>query len=89
MKANGTTVSKIIAANPMLTNNPKYNGGSTIFSGTVITLPSAAGANTGLNTAVSGATNAGGANTDSQNAAKYTSNNTNIQSPSGVRQCFT
>ena len=76
-KANGTTVAKIIAANPMLTNNPKYNGGSTIFSGTVLTLPSAAGAATGLNTAVSGATNAGGANTDSQNAAKYTSNNTN------------
>jgi hypothetical protein len=58
-KANGTTVSKIIAANPMLTNNPKYNGGSTIFSGTVLTLPSAAGASTGLNTAVSGATNTG------------------------------
>jgi LysM repeat protein len=56
-KANGTTVAKIIAANPMLTNNPKYNGGSTIFSGTVITLPSAAGANTGLNTAVDSATN--------------------------------
>ena len=58
-KANGTTVSKIIAANPMLTNNPKYNGGSTIFSGTVLTLPSAAGASTGLNTAVAGATNTG------------------------------
>ena len=58
-KANGTTVAKIIAANPMLTNNPKYNGGSTIFSGTVLTLPSAAGANTGLNTAVAGATNTG------------------------------
>jgi hypothetical protein len=58
-KANGTTVNKIIAANPMLTNNPKYQGGSTIFSGTVLTMPSAAGANTGLNTAVSGATNTG------------------------------
>jgi hypothetical protein len=58
-KANGTTVSKIIAANPMLTNNPKYNGGSTIFSGTVLTMPSAAGASTGLNTAVAGATNTG------------------------------
>jgi murein DD-endopeptidase MepM/ murein hydrolase activator NlpD len=75
-KANGTTVSKLIAANPMLTNNPKYNGGSTIFSGTVLTLPSAAGAATGLSTAVNSATGAGGANTDSQNAAKYTSTNT-------------
>ena len=58
-KANGTTVSKIIAANPMLTNNPKYNGGSTIFSGTVLTMPSAAGASTGVATAVAGATNTG------------------------------
>lgn len=56
-KANGTTVAKIITANPMLKNNPKYNGGSTIFSGTVLTMPSAAGANTGLNTAVADATN--------------------------------
>jgi hypothetical protein len=58
-KANGTTVAKIIAANPMLTNNPKYNGGSSIFSGTVLTMPSAASANTGLNTAVDSATNTG------------------------------
>ena len=58
-KANGTTVAKIITANPMLKNNPKYNGGSTIFSGTVLTLPSAAGASTGLDTAVAGATNTG------------------------------
>jgi hypothetical protein len=58
-KANGTTTAKIIAANPMLTNNPKYNGGSTIFSGTVLTMPSAAGASTGVATAVAGATNTG------------------------------
>jgi len=57
--ANGTTVAKIIAANPMLTSNPKYNGGSTIFSGTVLTLPSTAAASTGLNTAVNNATNTG------------------------------
>jgi len=57
--ANGTTTAKLLAANPMLKNNPKYNGGSTIFSGTVLTLPTAAGASTGLNTAVSGATNTG------------------------------
>ena len=37
--ANKTTVSKIIAANPVLTTNPKYNGGSTIFSGTKLNLP--------------------------------------------------
>ena len=57
--ANGTTVAKIIAANPMLTSNPKYNGGSTIFSGTVLTLPGTAAASTGLNTAVNNATNTG------------------------------
>jgi hypothetical protein len=57
--ANGTTTAKLLAANPMLKNNPKYNGGSTIFSGTVLTLPSAAGASTGLNTAVNSATNTG------------------------------
>ena len=37
--ANKTTVAKIVAANPVLTTNPKYNGGSTIFSGTKLTLP--------------------------------------------------
>lgn len=37
--ANKTTVAKIIAANPVLTTNPKYNGGSTIFSGTKLNLP--------------------------------------------------
>jgi len=37
--ANNTTVAKIVAANPALTTNPKYNGGSTIFSGTKLTLP--------------------------------------------------
>lgn len=56
-KANGTTVAKIIAANPILTTNPKYNNGSTIFSGTVLNLPSATGASTGLSTAVNNATN--------------------------------
>jgi LysM repeat protein len=37
--ANKTTVAKIVASNPVLTTNPKYNGGSTIFSGTKLTLP--------------------------------------------------
>ena len=37
--ANKTTVAKIVAANPVLTTNPKYNGGSTIFSGTKLTIP--------------------------------------------------
>jgi hypothetical protein len=54
--ANGTTTAKIIAANPFLKTNPKYNGGSTIFSGTVLQMPAQAGASTGLNTAVNNAT---------------------------------
>jgi hypothetical protein len=38
-KANKTTVSALLAANPVLTTNPKYNNGKTIFSGTKIRLP--------------------------------------------------
>jgi len=38
-KANGTTVAAIKKANPVLTTNPKYNGGNTIFSGTKLTIP--------------------------------------------------
>lgn len=38
-KANNTTVSAILAANPKFTTNPKYNGGNTIFSGTTVNLP--------------------------------------------------
>jgi hypothetical protein len=68
--ANGTTTAKLIAANPFLTTNPKYNGGSSIFSGTVLTLPTAAGANTGLDTAVNNATNTG------NNTGTNTGNNT-------------
>jgi hypothetical protein len=39
-KANGTTVAAIKKANPVLTTNPKYNGGNTIFAGTKLTIPS-------------------------------------------------
>ena len=38
-KANKTTVAALLAANPVLTTNPKYNNGKTIFSGTKIKLP--------------------------------------------------
>ena len=40
-KANKTTVAAIKAANPKLTTDPKYKGGSTIFSGTKLTIPGA------------------------------------------------
>jgi LysM repeat protein len=36
--ANGMTTKELLAINPALTNNPKYNGGSTIFSNTKIVL---------------------------------------------------
>lgn len=78
--ANGTTTAKLIAANPMLTSNPKYNGGKTIFSGTVLTLPTTASASTGLNTAISNATNTGnntGTNTGT-NTATSTQALTNV-----------
>lgn len=39
-KANGTTVAAIKKANPVLTTNPKYNGGNTIFAGTKLVIPS-------------------------------------------------
>jgi hypothetical protein len=81
-KANGTTVAKIIAANPMLTSNPKYNGGSTIFSGTVITLPSAAVAATGLNTAVNNATTSNSTSTVSNNSTSTSA--TSSTNASGV-----
>jgi LysM repeat protein len=38
-KKNDTTVSALLAANPKLTSDPKYNDGNTIFSGTKIALP--------------------------------------------------
>lgn len=71
--ANGTTTAKIIAANPFLKSNPKYNGGSTIFSGTVLQMPTQSGASTGLNTAVNNATS--GSNTGS-NTGTNTGTNT-------------
>jgi len=40
-KANNTTVTAIIAANPKFTSDPKYNGGNTVFSGTIVNIPSA------------------------------------------------
>jgi LysM repeat protein len=52
-KANGTTVAAIKKANPVLTTNPKYNGGNTIFAGTKLTIPSKAPATA---TAKAGAT---------------------------------
>lgn len=38
-KANGTTVSAILAANPKFTSQAKYNNGNTIFSGTTVKIP--------------------------------------------------
>jgi len=38
-KANNTTVAKILAANPKFTEQAKYNGGNTIFSGTTVKIP--------------------------------------------------
>lgn len=77
--ANGTTVAKIIAANPFLKTNPKYNGGSTIFSGTVLQLPSTNPATTGLDTAVNAATNTGTSTGTSTSTAKVSA-----QAPTNV-----
>ena len=41
-KANNTTVAAIKAANPVLTTNPKYQGGNVIFSGTKLNIPTVA-----------------------------------------------
>jgi len=40
-KANNTTVSALLDANPKLTKQAKYNDGKTLFSGTTITIPDA------------------------------------------------
>jgi hypothetical protein len=42
-KANNTTVTALKNANPVLTTNPKYQGGNVIFSGTKLNLPTGAG----------------------------------------------
>jgi len=60
-KANDLTLQELLALNPVLTSNPKYNGGNTIFSNTKVNIAPAA-------PAVS--TVSGGAFTDSQNAAR-------------------
>ena len=79
--ANGTTTAKIIAANPFLKTNPKYNGGSTIFSGTVLQMPAQAGASTGLNTAVNNATSGGNTGTSTGTA---TSTSTSTQAATNI-----
>jgi hypothetical protein len=40
-KANNTTVAALKEANPKLTTDPKYQGGSTLFSGTKLNIPAA------------------------------------------------
>jgi hypothetical protein len=42
-KANNTTVAAIKEANPVLTTNPKYQGGNVIFSGTKLNVPTTMG----------------------------------------------
>jgi hypothetical protein len=79
--ANGTTTAKIIAANPFLKSNPKYNGGSTIFSGTVLQMPAQSGASTGLNTAVNNATS--GSNTGTSTGTA-TSTSTSTQAATNI-----
>jgi len=81
--ANGTTTAKIIAANPFLKSNPKYNGGSTIFSGTVLQMPAQAGASTGLNTAVDNATSGNNTGT-STGTSTATSKSTSTQAATNV-----
>lgn len=81
--ANGTTTAKIIAANPFLKTNPKYNGGSTIFSGTVLKMPTQSGATTGLNTAVNSATS--GSNTGTNTGTTTTtSTSTSTQAVTNI-----
>jgi len=81
--ANGTTTAKIIAANPFLKTNPKYNGGSTIFSGTVLQMPTQSGASTGLNTAVNNATSGNNTGT-STGTSTATSTSTSTQAATNV-----
>jgi len=81
--ANGTTTAKIIAANPFLKTNPKYNGGSTIFSGTVLQMPTQSGASTGLNTAVNNATSGNNTGT-STGTSTTTSTSTSTQAATNI-----
>jgi len=49
-KANNTTVSQIIALNPKFTSDPKYNGGNTIFSNTLVNIKPATPTSSPINT---------------------------------------
>jgi hypothetical protein len=79
-KANGTTVAAIKKANPVLTTNPKYNGGNTIFSGTKLTIPgkapATATAKAGSTTAVTApvVTNTSTVATNTSTVNPFTSN---------------
>jgi len=57
-KANNTTVSALLDANPKLTTEAKYNDGRTLFSGTTIKIPDASpkGSSTAAATATGAAT---------------------------------
>jgi hypothetical protein len=65
-KANNTTVTALKNANPVLTSNPKYQGGNVIFSGTKLNLP------TGVVDKTTGAAPGGGVVTDVTQTAGMT-----------------
>jgi len=77
-KANGTTVAAIKKANPVLTTNPKYNGGNTIFSGTKLTIPGKAPATA---TAKAGATTTATGNKPATTNLPYTGGATTTTLP--------
>jgi LysM repeat protein len=68
-KANNTTVTALKNANPVLTTNPKYQGGNVIFSGTKLNLPvtgGTTGGTTGGGVTGGGDTGTGGGLTPDQ-----------------------
>lgn len=93
-KANGTTVAAIKKANPVLTTNPKYNGGNTIFSGTKLTIPgkapATATAKAGSTTAVTApvVTNTSTVATNTSTVNPFTSN-TNASAGSSTTVAMT
>jgi LysM repeat protein len=73
-KANGTTVAAIKKANPVLTTNPKYNGGNTIFAGTKLTIPGKAPATATAKATATSTPIVSNTSTTVANTSLYTSN---------------
>ena len=85
-KANNTTVTALKNANPVLSSNPKYQGGNVIFSGTKLNLPTGTGAASGKTPPVTVDTGDTGALTAEQIQAIFDEQNRKLQQASDAQR---